>query len=120
MNETIRNAVREYYPDIEFDQLTFWLGAARNTASFQVPDIEARLRYHGMEHVLCNDYTVDEEWMPSSDMSSPVERIADRMVTQYTPDELRHLNDSLIPLTLDELKMIESKYPNITIIRRFT
>jgi len=119
LNQHLRDAIAHYFPEIDFDELHFWIGATHNFGRQLTADnYEARLIHNGLFHIEMNDYTADEVWDLSDGLNAPVEYAAHNLLTYSTPQQLKAWDASLQPLTLADLEAIPNVYPHISVTRQ--
>ncbi len=115
LNQTVRDAIAEYYPSIVFEDLKFWINSSRNFGGPQAADVTMRLQSLGLTNLEFNNYNSDEEWNPADGMNAPVEQVANRMINYSTVQELKDLRADLMPLDFNDLLAIPAKYPDISV-----
>lgn len=118
LNQRLRAAVNHYFPNIDFDSLSFWIDASNNFGRQQTADRYAdRLEHNGLTLIETQDYTADEVWNPADGMNAPVERTADNLLQFSSPQALAAWDNTLKPLTLKDLEEIPAVYSEIQVSR---
>ncbi|CAG7652418.1 discoidin domain-containing protein [Paenibacillus allorhizosphaerae] len=115
LNEMVRNAVRLYFPNTRFEDLKIWINASRNTGGSIAEDFKKSLSEKGFLHIEEQNYGVDEEWKPEDGMDAPTERIVEKWVASTSPEALKEWDYRLAPLSIEDLKTIARKYPNVSV-----
>ncbi|MCM3747525.1 discoidin domain-containing protein [Paenibacillus pasadenensis] len=131
LNVKFRAIVNSYFPSVTFDDLTFRINFARNAGNNDQPpvgglwlsdQIKNRLTHNGLNDVKqnTNEKTAFEVWDVSDGMNSPSEEIAVELTTMSTAAQLKTWNESLEPLTLDELEDIQLQDTAIIVEQNYT
>lgn len=77
ISTTIKQVFQLYYPDVSFNQLSFWVNSSNNFGAAQAAqNLMTELRAGGFTTIRTNDYKEDEVWDPSNGMNAPCEKIA--------------------------------------------
>jgi len=119
MRRTVTDAIAYYFPSVKFDSLRIWVNCTNNfgTSEHAISLIEEIGKApHGV--IETNDYTIDEVWNPTDGMNAPVETVAVNIVTFSSYLQLQAWDNQLSALTLNDLEVIPSHLPSVTITRQ--
>lgn len=106
LNTKIRDAIKYYFPNIVFENLTFWVNHRESMASL--------LESKGLT-VRRNDYSIHEMWDLSDGVNSLSEIRAADIVSKTTSTNYKNWNDNLKYLDINDLKNISIQFPEIVI-----
>ena len=117
-NTVIQNAVKHYYPDTTFHELSCWINSTQNFGgTAQGINMSNTLKQNGYENIIDNNYVTGEEWLPSDGMESSVEVRTERLL-QAGVEEVQQWNEGLRFLTIDDLRDIANTWPDILVISK--
>lgn len=103
LNTKIRTAVNSYFPEIVFNDLTFWT----NDAS-----MGTLLKSEGYT-VNENNYAAGQQWDTTNGLSSLTEVRAVDILNTTTPLAYKNWHESLQYLNLDDIQDISNRFPEI-------
>lgn len=111
LNTVIRKAIALYFPEADFEDLTFWVNSSNNFGgTAQGQSMMNELQLEGYT-VRINDFSEDEVWDPDNGFGSPVELRA-KEIMGGTMD---NWNGKLIPLSVQDLKEIAIDFPLLNV-----
>ncbi|QTD37641.1 hypothetical protein JL193_16490 [Polaribacter batillariae] len=105
LSTKIKSAVNSYFPDIVFEDLTFWT----NDAS-----MDALLKTKGLK-VRSSNYSAGQVWDISNGLNSLTEVRAVDILSKTTPSAFKTWNDNLEFLDLNDLQEVSNKFPEIKV-----
>ncbi len=105
LNTKIKSAINSYFPDIVFEDLTFWTNDAA---------MDVLLKSKGLT-VRSSNYQEGQLWDISNGLNSLTEVRAVDILHNRTSSEYKNWNQSLQYLNINDLKDISSKFPEIKV-----
>ncbi|MCF7567979.1 hypothetical protein L3X37_06310 [Sabulilitoribacter arenilitoris] len=105
LSTKIKSAVNSYFPDIVFEDLTFWTNRA---------DMDVLLRSKGLT-VRSSNYQEGQVWNLSNGINSLTEVRAEDILTTTTPLAYKNWSESLQYLDLDDIEDISNRFPEIKV-----
>ncbi len=105
LSTKIKGAVESYFPEIVFEDLTFWTNDSA---------MDILLRSKGLT-VRSSNYQEGQLWDLSNGLNSLTEVRAKDILDKTTPSVFKNWNESLQYLDLDDLQEISNKFPEIKI-----
>ncbi len=107
-----KSAIQSYYPTVELNDLNYLLNS-----NYGRQALKDELTNRGLTNITENTDPGDL-WNPADGMNKSCEKIALEITTQSSTEEFRNWNNSLEPLSIDNLKNISNKYPEFNLIKR--
>lgn len=105
LSTKIKTAVNAYFPDIVFEDLTFWTNRS---------DMDVLLRSKGLI-VRSSNYQEGQIWNLGNGINSLTEVRADDLLNTTTPSGFKSWNESLQYLDLNDLEDISNRFPEIIV-----
>ncbi|GAA3580532.1 hypothetical protein [Snuella lapsa] len=101
----IKSAINAYFPDIVFENLTFWTNRL---------DMDVLLRSKGLT-VRSSNYQEGQIWNLGNGINSLTEVRADDIINTTTPSAFKSWNESLQYLDVSDLEDISNRFPEIVV-----
>ncbi len=116
---TTKRAIESYFPETTFETLSFWINSTNNFGGAQQAQaLLAELGRRSYENTVTNQLTADEVWNPADGMDSPCEVRAALLLQSGTAGSLADWEKNLTPLTLEDLKELVVKFPELVIQKK--
>ncbi|WP_299553800.1 hypothetical protein [Seonamhaeicola sp.] len=111
MENDLLKAIDHFYPGTDAKKMTLWLNSTRNFgAKWSANNLKEELTKKGYTNFIENNYEVDEVWDLSDGVNSPSELLFKEVKGSCGFENLKEWNDSLAPLTIEDLKKISNLF----------
>ncbi len=118
LNTKIRTALNVYFPEIEFDNLNFYVNSTKNFGgSAQGNDMASFLTGQGL-NVQNNNFLFDEAWDLDNGINAASEVRAFDLLQDVTGAEFKNWNEQLQHLLPEDIMDISNKFPEIQVIKK--
>jgi len=102
--KNIKVAVNHYFPDVELNEMKFWVNSSRNFGGkAHGIQMAESLRNKSFNEIIVNDFDFDEIWFVSNGMNSASETRAELLLNTFSLKQITSSVKQFLPLGKSEL-----------------
>ncbi|QLC65969.1 hypothetical protein LPB248_06655 [Flavobacterium sp. LPB0248] len=111
LEQDVFKAIKHFYPVTNVKSLKLWLNSTRNFgAKWSANNLKEELNKKGYSNFIVNNYDIDEVWDASDNVDSVSELLFRDVNSTYGFENLKKWNDSLKPLTIEDIKVLSEVF----------
>ncbi|HRO46015.1 hypothetical protein [Agriterribacter sp.] len=118
LTTSTKNTILSYFPNTNFNGLSFWVNTSKNFGGFQASGLVSELQARGLLNITKSNETIDEVWNPNDGMSAICERVASNILQYSSPAALKTWDNTLVALAPADLVTLASRHSNIIVIQK--